>query len=45
MHRLGHHLAAAALRYQHRLAGQDAAIAEYLESVGRRQDARPAIET
>ena len=35
MHRLGHHSAAAALRYQHQLAGQDASIAEYLEQVGR----------
>ena len=35
MHRLGHHSAAAAIRYQHQLAGQDASIAEYLEHVGR----------
>ena len=35
MHRLGHHSAAAAIRYQHQLAGQDASIAEYLEKVGR----------
>ena len=44
MHRLGHHSAAAALRYQHQLAGQDTAIAEYLETVGRPQDAPAATE-
>jgi integrase len=31
MHRLGHASATAALRYQHRLAGQDEAIAEWLQ--------------
>ena len=30
MHRLGHASAAAAIRYQHRVAGQDEAIADYL---------------
>ena len=33
MHRLGHASAAAALRYQHRLEGQDASIASYLQTV------------
>jgi integrase len=45
MHRLGHHSAAAALRYQHQLPGQDTAIAEYLENVGRQQETRTAIGT
>ena len=35
MHRLGHASAAAALRYQHRLEGQDKAVAEFLEVIGR----------
>jgi len=39
MHRLGHASAAAALRYQHRLDGQDDSIADYLDSAFR--DARP----
>jgi integrase len=38
MHRLGHASAAAALRYQHRLDGQDEAIAAFLDAI-----ARPAI--
>ena len=33
MHRLGHASAAAAIRYQHIVAGQDDAIAEYLDGV------------
>jgi len=33
MHRLGHASAAAALRYQHRMAGQDEAIAEFLHGI------------
>jgi integrase len=33
MHRLGHASAAAALRYQHRLEGQDDAIADFLDSI------------
>lgn len=35
MHRLGHASAAAALRYQHRVDGQDEAIAEFLDSLYR----------
>jgi len=35
MHRLGHASAAAAIRYQHRVAGQDEAIADYLDRIGR----------
>jgi integrase len=38
MHRLGHASAAAALRYQHRMAGQDEAIAEFLHRVARQAD-------
>ena len=34
MHRLGHASAAAALRYQHRMDGQDEAIADFLQHVG-----------
>jgi integrase len=33
MHRLGHASAAAALRYQHRMIGQDESIAEFLQNV------------
>lgn len=33
MHRLGHASAAAALRYQHRMDGQDEAIAEFLDGL------------
>ena len=33
MHRLGHASAAAALRYQHRMAGQDEAIADFLQHI------------
>jgi integrase len=33
MHRLGHASAAAALRYQHRLEGQDEAIADFLDQL------------
>jgi integrase len=35
MARLGHASAAAAIRYQHKLEGQDAKIADYLDDVGR----------
>jgi integrase len=34
MHRLGHASAAAALRYQHRVDGQDEAVASFLDAVG-----------
>ncbi len=33
MHRLGHNSAAAALRYQHKIEGQDQAIAEFLDQL------------
>lgn len=36
MHRLGHASAAAAIRYQHIVGGQDEAIAEYLDGIARR---------
>ena len=35
MQRLGHASAAAAIRYQHRLDGQDESAADFLEDVGR----------
>jgi integrase len=35
MHRLGHASAAAALRYQHRMEGQDQTIADFLETTAR----------
>jgi integrase len=35
MARLGHASAAAAIRYQHKIEGQDESVAEFLESVGR----------
>ena len=41
MARLGHASSDAALRYQHRMAGQDEAIAEFLDTVGRA--AHPAL--
>lgn len=36
MHRLGQASAAAALRYQHRLDGQDEAIAGFLDTIATR---------
>ena len=33
--RLGHASAAAAIRYQHKVEGQDAKVADYLDEVGR----------
>ena len=44
MHRLGHASAAAAIRYQHRVAGQDEAIADYLDRIGRSALAPPVAE-
>ncbi len=44
MHRLGHASAAAAIRYQHRVAGQDEAIADYLDRIGRSALAAPVAE-
>jgi integrase len=44
MHRLGHASAAAAIRYQHRVAGQDEAIADYLDRTGRSALAPPPAE-
>jgi hypothetical protein len=35
MARLGHASAAAAIRYQHKLEGQDAKIADFLDVIGR----------
>ncbi|HUR18161.1 MAG TPA: hypothetical protein VMZ51_04380 [Acidimicrobiales bacterium] len=35
MARLGHAAAAAAIRYQHKLEGQDAKIADFLDEIGR----------
>lgn len=35
MGRLGHASAAAAIRYQHKIAGQDERVAEYLDGIGR----------
>jgi len=40
MHRLGHASAAATLRYQHRLEGQDETIAAFLEETSRRLPSR-----
>lgn len=44
MHRLGHASAAAAIRYQHRVAGQDEAIADYLDGIGRSALPPPSAE-
>jgi len=44
MHRLGHASAAAAIRYQHRVAGQDEAIADYLDRIGRAALPPPTAE-
>jgi integrase len=44
MHRLGHASAAAAIRYQHRVAGQDEAIADYLDRIGRSAVPSPSAE-
>jgi integrase len=44
MHRLGHASAAAAIRYQHRVAGQDEAIAKYLDGIGRAALPPPTAE-
>ncbi len=42
MARLGHASSDAALRYQHRMAGQDEAIAEFLDTVGRAAHPTPS---
>jgi integrase len=45
MHRLGHASAAAAMRYQHRVEGQDGSIAEYLDNAFRRVWPGPLMDT
>ena len=40
MARLGHASAAAAIRYQHKIDGQDEAVAAFLEEIGRSATAR-----
>jgi integrase len=44
MARLGHASAAAAIRYQHKIEGQDAAVAAFLDQIGRNATAPSAAE-
>jgi hypothetical protein len=44
MARRGHASAAAAIRYQHRIEGQDEAVSAFLEPIGRSATAAPDAE-